>query len=501
MRRRILVAILGTVAAALTLTGAGTYLLLSRQVTGTTEANLRSEAEALVRLLASSRRADDTPAERKQVLRGLRLEGIGFQVTTPNGKTTGALPEGVTEADLDRAVLNQGATQSGHHGTLAWGAAGLPRPTGNILTVILTRQVEQASAPVGWYLLSAGIVLAGAAGVAWLLSGSLTRPLRRARAATASIAAGDLTTTLPEPAAAARDEVADLTRSINAMARALDRSRGAERQFLLSVSHDLRTPLTSIKGWAEAITDGAAHDPVVAARVISGEAGRLDRLVTDLLDLARIDSNGFALDRRILPVGEVATDTAEGLRPAAEAAGLALDVVDRSDGARAVIDPDRLAQCVANLVENGMRYAAGSLTVATSVTPAGTVRVDVVDDGPGIPADDLARVFDRHYVGDQRPSRVARTPSGLGLAIVHDLVAAMGGTVSATSPATRPTAPTGPAALPASVPAPLRTPVPAIDRAAAAEDGPSAVVAAARGPVGPGTRFSIDLPMAGPAPA
>ena len=142
------------------------------------------------------------------------------------------------------------------------------------------------------------------------------------------------------------------------------------------MSHDLRTPLTSIRGYADAIADGTAPEPVAAAAVISAESQRLSRLVGDLLDLARLDAREFTLDLRPVAVGEVVTETTEGFRPTAEEAGVALDRgrADRA-GRRRAIDPDRLAQAIANLVENGLKYAARRSSVETRVGPGGEVHV------------------------------------------------------------------------------------------------------------------------------
>src|ERR1700730_5178325 len=100
------------------------------------------------------------------------------------------------------------------------------------------------------------------------------------------------------------------------------RSRNLERQFLMSVSHDLRTPLTSIRGFTEAIAEGAAPDPGRAADIIASEARRLERLVRDLLDLAKLDARRFSFDLRRVDLGEVVADTGEGFRPAADELGL-----------------------------------------------------------------------------------------------------------------------------------------------------------------------------------
>ena len=434
MRRRILFAIVATVALSLALAGTGTYLLLGRQADRTTETNLRAEAEALSGLIGASRTTTAATFNQRRVVRGLRLEGISVVNLSPAGQLRGDPPEGVTAADLPTTELQAGHTVSGRHGQLVWAAASLPLSRGGTVTVILTRSSERPDAPLEWFLVGSGLALAVAGAVAWGLSGSLTRPLRDAHGATSRIAEGDLAARLPEPPATAHDEVADLTRSINAMAAALEQSRGLERQFLLSVSHDLRTPLTSIRGYAEAIADGTAPVPADAARVIGTEANRLGRLVADLLDLARLDAAGFRLELQIVPVAEVVTETSEGFRPAAEAAGLVLHVGEPGVATPALIDPDRLAQAIANLVENGLKYAASQLWVHTQAEPGGGTRITVADDGPGIASEDLAQIFERLYVAERRPARGVGG-SGLGLAIVRELVTAMGGTVHAESPA------------------------------------------------------------------
>ena len=149
----------------------------------------------------------------------------------------------------------------------------------------------------------------------------------------------------------------------------------------------------------------------------------------DLLELAKLDARRFSLDMRATDVCEVITDTAEGFRPAAEAAGVRLIV--HVPGRAALVadaDPDRLAQIVANLVENALDFASKRITVGTGRSD-GAVELWVEDDGPGIEPADLPHVFDRFYTVSRTPSR--HVGSGLGLAIVHELVDAMGGTVRA----------------------------------------------------------------------
>jgi two-component system sensor histidine kinase BaeS len=188
--------------------------------------------------------------------------------------------------------------------------------------------------------------------------------------------------------------------------------------------------LTSIRGYAEAVAEGAADDEESrrrAATIIEAEARRLERLVADLLELARLDAREFSLHPGPVDVAEVARHAALALEPAAREVGLRLVVAGEPGPVMAVADPERLAQVVANLVENALKYAATTVEVATLSLPD-RVEIGVADDGPGIDPEDLPRVFERLYTSRRQPGRQVGT--GLGLAIVRELVSAMGGRVS-----------------------------------------------------------------------
>ena len=151
------------------------------------------------------------------------------------------------------------------------------------------------------------------------------------------------------------------------MAASLARAQGTQRQFLMSVSHDLRTPLTSIRGFAEALSDGATTDVTYAAGVIGSSARRLERLVTDLLELAKLESGAFSLHCGPLDLSDVVSQAAQAFEPAASRPR----PVHRAARRRAtgevlcVADPDRVGQVVANLVENALKYATSRVTVST----------------------------------------------------------------------------------------------------------------------------------------
>jgi signal transduction histidine kinase len=457
VKRRLTFAIIGTVVVTLVLAGLMTLAFAAIQARRSTERDLRAQVTdvaAGLQDLAGGASAGTGPlaaAAREQVVlralrRTLRLEGASLMVFGPAGSTTDSPPDGVSVADLhlDSLRADPGSVVSGHHRSLVYAATAVTGSRRGSAVLVLTERSSLDLGPtVRWFLLaSAATVLLGAL-VAARLSRRLTQPLREADRASQQIAAGDLSARVVVPAG--DDELADLARSINSMAGALERSKGLEQQFLLSVSHDLRTPLTSIRGYAEAIADGTAREPAAAGEVILTEARRLERLVRDLLDLARLESRQFTLDLASVDLVDVATATVDGFRPDAEASQVTLTTAGATDGIVVRADPDRLAQVVANLVDNALKFARTSVIVSTSRSgPEAVLTVD--DDGPGIATEDLPHVFERLYVSRHDPVR-RETGSGLGLAIVHELVVAMDGTVAAE------TAPTGGARMVVRLPA------------------------------------------------
>jgi two-component system sensor histidine kinase BaeS len=292
--------------------------------------------------------------------------------------------------------------------------------------LILLRPASLTSAwrPFLVDLLLAGLVgVLFAAAVSFFVARSIVRPIRRVADATRALAADERHDPLPTEGSS---ELVALARAFNQMTEQLEASREAERNFLLSVSHELKTPLTAIRGYAEGLADGA-FEPEEAARTIVLEAGRLERLVRDLLDLARMNRAEFSV--RSEPV-----DLAETTREAVgrhEASAREFGVELRAAGAETWVeaDRDRLLQVASNLVENALREtpAGGAVTVTAEPT-----RLVVADTGPGIPAGDVPHAFERFYlydkVGKDRP-----VGSGLGLAIVKQLATAMGGDVQVES--------------------------------------------------------------------
>jgi two-component system sensor histidine kinase BaeS len=483
MRRRITFAILGTVAAALLLAGLGTLALTRVGARSSARNEVESQAQAMAAI--SEIRATPTEgsggkrATAKERLTGIRdslkLEDVSLIVLDQQGNIRSdlgdPLPSSVVLAPTQIDALRNGEVITGSHANNVYAGAPLTA-TGNDLRPVLlfTRNVGPSiGAGVRWFILASVVTLLLGALIAARLSRRLTRPLTDATEATARIAEGDLTVRLPPHHGTSPDELDDLARSINEMADSLQRSRGLEQQFLLSVSHDLRTPLTSIQGYAEAITDGAVPDDRAAAGIILTESRRLDRLVGDLLDLAKLEARQFTLRPMSIDLRDLLGDSVDGFRHQVEAAGLALRLDRPAAPVWAVADPDRLAQVVANLIENALKYAARSITVAVIADSAGP-RIEVSDDGPGIAPQDLPHVFERLYVTSHQPVR-KEVGSGLGLAIVRELVEAMGGSVRAAADpgggariivSLPPVAADAPAAAPPVPPAPPVRPAPPV---------------------------------------
>jgi two-component system sensor histidine kinase BaeS len=294
---------------------------------------------------------------------------------------------------------------------------------------VLLRPKSRAAAGWGSFLQALLIaVLVGAALAAvgsLLLARAISRPVRRVAEASRSLADGISPKPVPAEGSA---ELALLASSFNEMADDLQKAREAERNFLLSVSHELKTPLAAIRGYAEGLDEGviAAEE---AAVTIREESRRLERLVRDLLDLARMNRREFVVHREEIDLAVVAREVVRRCEPEARACGVELEALG-SEPSLAQGDPDRILQVASNLVENALR----------STPPGGTVRVraepgllTVEDTGVGLPPDDLPHAFERFYLHDRNPDGRRRIGTGLGLAIVKELTERMGGTVSVRS--------------------------------------------------------------------
>ena len=454
LRTRLLVAMMAIALGVLVLTALVTAGLARRSEVTNSRHDVQDRAEVvapefdtLIRQLPAAKAASGTIPGRRQLRRirdlvnttlrasngavvaidadGDVQEVLGRLLGTQGESPT--LPDGVTTGDLDTETLLAGSTQDGRAGDTVFVAQPLAAVGGVTPVLVLAEDVN--TRPFGGsglaVLVAAAIALGVAALVAAYLARRMTRPLAAMETTARSIAGGDLSARV-DATHVRDDELGSLANAINAMANDLDVARGHERAFLLSVSHDLRTPLTSIRGYAEAIADGTVQgmdSRIRAADVISSESRRLERLVADLLDLARLDAHQFSLTATVIDAGAVARDTVEAFRPAATEIGVEL-VTDADEPAMVVADGQRLAQIVANLVENALKFATSRVSVGVRTVDA-SVELHVDDDGPGIAPADLPHVFERLYTSRTVPGRTLGT--GIGVAIVRELASAMDG--------------------------------------------------------------------------
>ncbi|MCA1723505.1 MAG: HAMP domain-containing protein [Thermomicrobia bacterium] len=290
-----------------------------------------------------------------------------------------------------------------------------------------------------------GVVVSVALGA--VLAGSLTDRLHAVTDAAAALAAGDLSVRVPPPTADAANEVRALTVAFNRMAIQLEaaaRRRTADdearRMLVAAISHDLRTPLASIRAMIEAITDGVVTDAETIGRfhaTMGREIRTLSALITDLFELSQLDAGQLALSLAPATISALITEVVEGL--AAQAAARDVHIASGVEGAvgPVIIDTPAVRRVLTNLVQNALRHTPPDGTVAvTARAVADRVQVDVVDTGEGIPATDLPHVFERFYRGEKSRSRETGG-AGLGLAIARGFVEAHGGRIWVESEAGR----------------------------------------------------------------
>jgi len=254
----------------------------------------------------------------------------------------------------------------------------------------------------------------------------LAVPGERLVEAARRIERGDYSTRVP---VRGPGEMRAVARAINSMSARLEADEVRRRSVLAEVAHELRTPLSIIRGQAEAVADGVYPAEPEQMQPILAATAALEKLVDDLRTVALADAGGLRLEREPVAVAVLVHAVLDGFRPAAAAAGVALVQDVAGDTPALDADPARLSSVLANLVSNALRHTApgGTVRVSARAVAGGGVEMVVADDGEGIPADLLPRVFDRFVKG------ASSSGSGLGLAIVRDVVEAHGGSAGITS--------------------------------------------------------------------
>lgn len=448
------------------LTAVGLALLLFLRDSPLVERGAVTRLNEVARALAQQARpaADAPPAELRAYLRAIaETYELRVLVFDANGRALAdSQPDDPALRFLVRAAqasavfpdarLGRARAEDGETWTVLarplnggrWLALALAQPRYPLLTFF----VQDLLRP----LIQAGLIaLALALVLAVLVARSIARPLQQMAAAAQGIARGDYARPAPPasgaaphppPASLSRelgaggpDEVRALGQALNSMASQIQATQQAQQDFLANLSHELKTPLTSIQGFAQAIQEGAAASPEAvqrSARIILEEADRLRRLVEELLELTRLDAGLRALRREPVDLALLLPAVVEKfqLRAREKTVNLSLELPDRLPVLKG--DADRLAQVFTNLVDNALKHtpAGGRVLVSAAPAPDG-VQVAVADTGAGIPPEDLGRVFERFYQVDK--SRARSGGVGLGLAISQEIVQAHRGRIAAES--------------------------------------------------------------------
>jgi two-component system sensor histidine kinase BaeS len=403
LRGRLFAATLAALALTLMLTIAIGAILTRQQVD-------QSQVSAL------ARQADGVALARREsvsYVNGTQVSGGVTMIVNLRSAFAGLVPD--VNRDSDGQTTYQGRRYIYSYRTI---------PARGLLLLRLASVNSAAWHPFLGDLLLAALAGAGlAAALSFVLARSIVRPVRRVAEASHALAVGETPVRLPEEGPR---ELASLAHAFNEMAEQLAVSRESERNFLLSVSHELKTPLTAIRGYAEGLSEGAfaAED---AAGTILVEARRLERLVRDLLDLARMNRREFSVRREAVDLGEVVAEVVA--RHEASAREFEVTLAAEAVGAWVEADHDRLLQVASNLIENALRETPPGGTVTVRAEPG---RLVVADTGPGLEVGDLPRAFDRFFLYDKY-GRERPVGSGLGLAIVRQLSEAMGGSVAVES--------------------------------------------------------------------
>jgi len=432
VRNRITFAFVAVLASALFVAGFFSLLLVRHAVSLSAQQSVLTDAQAVQSALQNPAIANAiaSPAGFALMKSIAGLENTESVIVGANGRLIPTPQPGSIKSFINGEELLKGHPSSGVHNHVVFAAVPTFTTDGRTVGILFSTKENFRADSLWYFLLATAVALMGAAAVASIVSSRIAARVRVVADASDQIASGDLSTRVPV-LGEVYPELAQLETAINTMAEALEQSGEGEKSFLLAISHDLRTPLTSIRGYAEAIADDAVTDLPAAAGVVISEARRLDRLIGDLLDLARLRAHQFSFSIIPFDLVAVVTSSVDAFRLQFSQLDISLKLETDAPRWPTIGDPDRVGQILANLIENAMKYAEHEVVVAMVITDE-AVTVTVADDGPGIDAEDLPFVFDRLYASSRHEARAAGT--GLGLAIVTELCAAMDAEVTVTSP-------------------------------------------------------------------
>lgn len=407
---------------AVLVTGLISVQLVRASTLGDAKAQLAAQADVLARLPAT--RHDTLPAGRLAALGETQVAFVSV-----NGLVTG---DGAAYIGprLARRVLTHPSVSSVERSNGATVVIEGRRTTaGTGVIVIRTQQsLDQSTKNSVRLILLALLIGVGVAVIAGILLGRwLARPLVKVAATARRMAAGErgLPTPVHRPA-----EIAAVSDALATLDSALTTSEGRQREFLLSISHELRTPLTAVRGYGEAMTDGLVTEAGIAAvgAILVAETERLDRFVSDLLELARLEADDFVIHPQLIELGGLLRQVKDAWQGRCSTLGVSMVV---SAGLLPITtDGRRVRQVIDGLVENALRISPPGSTITVSATGSDPTIISVADGGPGLSADDLSVAFERGML-QKKYSNERPVGTGLGLSIAARLVGRLGGTIAA----------------------------------------------------------------------
>lgn len=303
------------------------------------------------------------------------------------------------------------------------------------VTVAVGRHLDQALSTALLFSLGigTGVAVVAALTVSWVLSSRLARPIEGLSITAERLASGDLSARAGLPPA--DDELADLTDAFNHMAASLEHTEVTRGRLLSDLAHELRTPLATIEGYLEGLTDGVVEPSDQTWATLQDAAGRLRRLVDDVALVSRAEEGRLELDLRPTDIAALVHTAVAAARDAYDRAGILLDLDVEGDLGAVHVDADRARQILANLLDNARRHTPEGGQVTVQAHGDGRqVRVTVQDTGEGIAPEHLPHVFERFYRGDV--SRRSGTGSGIGLTIARAIARAHEGDLVASSQGT-----------------------------------------------------------------
>mgnify|MGYP000028710372 CR=1 FL=1 len=426
LRGRITLVTVSVAVLAVLITGLVSVQLVRQSTISQGRAQLASQAQLLSRLPAATNLA----SLRERVR--LALGDTRVAVVAADGQLSGPGSGFVTAADVRTLRAGNRVSQTEVRRNKTMIVEGRPTRTGTAIVLVRSlgnlETTTQETVRRVLLALVIGVVVAIVAGT--LLARWLTRPLVATAETAKRMAAGErgLRVEAHQPT-----EIAAVADALATLDRALSTSEGRQREFLLSISHELRTPLTAVRGYGEAMVDGLIHERDIAGvgAILVTETERLDHFVADLLELARLEADDFAIDRQRVEADRLLEQAADAWRGRAAM----LDVVVRAlpgIGDLAVSsDAQRVRQLIDGLVENALRVTPAGSTVSIAARRFGSsVVIEVRDGGPGLSRDDLAVAFERGVL-QSRYRDIRPVGTGLGLSIAARLVSRLGGSIAA----------------------------------------------------------------------